>query len=253
MPTTFKNPPGRPPISSNLFREEKIPTFTLSLGRINLRLDRRASRYGSKKFCLCPRPALSLPRKQRYDGITQGVVQNRRRPVEQPHDGAQASRRTVSPNAVTMSDAYRVTLYGSLAATGKGHLTDTAILSVLEPLAPTRNRLETGGRAALPPQRHAVRRAERQAMSSDSWTIYSIGGGALANETSRLETPHSIYPLTTVSEIKAWCSHEGKTYWEYVTDCEGPEIWDYLDEIWTVMCADDPARPEQRRRTARRA
>ena len=58
----------------------------------------------------------------------------------------------------------------------------------------------------------------------------------LANETSRLETPHSIYPLTTVSEIKAWCSHEGKTYWEYVTDCEGPEIWDYLDEIWTVMC-----------------
>ena len=71
---------------------------------------------------------------------------------------------------------------------------------------------------------------------TDSWTIYSIGGGALANETSRLETPHSIYPLTTVSEIKAWCSHEGKTYWEYVTDCEGPEIWDYLDEIWTVMC-----------------
>src|SRR5690554_7211717 len=30
-----------------------------------------------------------------------------------------------------------VTLYGSLAATGKGHLTDEAILSVLEPLAPT--------------------------------------------------------------------------------------------------------------------
>lgn len=34
-------------------------------------------------------------------------------------------------------DSYRVTLYGSLAATGKGHLTDMAILSVLEPIAPT--------------------------------------------------------------------------------------------------------------------
>ena len=34
-------------------------------------------------------------------------------------------------------DSYRVTLYGSLAATGKGHLTDVAILSVLEPIAPT--------------------------------------------------------------------------------------------------------------------
>ena len=35
------------------------------------------------------------------------------------------------------AEAYRVTLYGSLAATGKGHLTHSAILSVLEPLAPT--------------------------------------------------------------------------------------------------------------------
>ena len=33
-------------------------------------------------------------------------------------------------------DMFRVTLYGSLAATGKGHLTDTAIRAVLEPVAP---------------------------------------------------------------------------------------------------------------------
>ena len=32
---------------------------------------------------------------------------------------------------------YEVTLYGSLAATGRGHLTDKAILEVLEPAAPT--------------------------------------------------------------------------------------------------------------------
>ena len=35
------------------------------------------------------------------------------------------------------ADRYKVTLYGSLAATGKGHMTDVAILSVLEPVAPT--------------------------------------------------------------------------------------------------------------------
>nr|WP_262501337.1 serine dehydratase beta chain [Porphyromonas cangingivalis] len=33
--------------------------------------------------------------------------------------------------------SYKVTLYGALAATGKGHLTDVAILGVLAPLAPT--------------------------------------------------------------------------------------------------------------------
>ena len=34
--------------------------------------------------------------------------------------------------------SFEVTLYGSLAATGKGHLTDVAILEVLEPHAPVK-------------------------------------------------------------------------------------------------------------------
>lgn len=33
--------------------------------------------------------------------------------------------------------AFQVTLYGSLAATGKGHMTDVAILDTLQPHAPT--------------------------------------------------------------------------------------------------------------------
>ena len=32
---------------------------------------------------------------------------------------------------------FNVTLYGSLAATGKGHMTDAAILEVLQPVAKT--------------------------------------------------------------------------------------------------------------------
>lgn len=133
------------------------------------------------------------------------------------------------------AESYRVTLYGSLAATGKGHLTDTAILSTLQPQAPT----EIVWRADITPSFHPngmLFEALRGGEVVDDWTIYSIGGGALANETSRLEVPQSIYPLTTISEIKAWCYHEGKTYWEYVHDCEGPEIWDYLDTVWTTMC-----------------
>ena len=38
----------------------------------------------------------------------------------------------------SLPNRFRVTLYGSLAATGKGHMTDVAILDVLEPLAPTK-------------------------------------------------------------------------------------------------------------------
>ena len=132
-------------------------------------------------------------------------------------------------------DSYRVTLYGSLAATGKGHLTDVAILSVLEPAAPTR--IVWKPEVVLPFHPNGMLfEGLKGDEVVDSWTIYSVGGGALANEASRLETPRSIYPLSTISEIKEWCYHEGKTFWEYVSDCEGPEIWGYLDEIWTVMC-----------------
>ena len=133
-------------------------------------------------------------------------------------------------------DAYRVTHYGSLAATGKGHLTDVAILSVLEPAAPTR--IVWKPEVVLPFHPNGMLfEGLKGDEVVDSWTIYSVGGGALANEASRLETPRSIYPLSTISEIKEWCYHEGKTFWEYVSDCEGPEIWDYLDTVWETMCA----------------
>ena len=133
-------------------------------------------------------------------------------------------------------DAYRVTLYGSLAATGKGHLTDVAILSVLEPVAPTQ--IVWKPEVVLPFHPNGMLfEGLKGGQVVDAWTIFSVGGGALANEASRLETPQSIYPQSTISEIKEWCYHEGKTFWEYVSDCEGPEIWDYLDTVWETMCA----------------
>ena len=133
------------------------------------------------------------------------------------------------------AEAYRVTLYGSLAATGKGHLTHSAILSVLEPLAPT----EIVWKADVVLDFHPngmLFEAMKGGEVCDSWTIFSVGGGSLANENTIEDTPKSIYPLTTIQEIKEWCYNEGKTYWEYVEECEGKEIWDFLDNIWTVMC-----------------
>ncbi len=132
-------------------------------------------------------------------------------------------------------DAYRVTLYGSLAATGKGHLTDVAIRSVLELIAPTEIVWKSDVTLPFHPN-GMLYEGLRGGEVVDNWTIYSVGGGALANETTRSELPRSVYPMSTIAEIKQWCYDEGKTYWEYVDACEGPEIWDYLDHIWTVMC-----------------
>ena len=43
--------------------------------------------------------------------------------------------------------------------------------------------------------------------------------------------------MNTLTDILEWCQRTGRTYWEYVEECEGPEIWDYLAEVWRTMRA----------------
>lgn len=131
---------------------------------------------------------------------------------------------------------FEVTLFGSLAATGRGHFTDRAILDVLEPAATTeiRWRPET----FLPFHPNGMQFDSFYGDSKeprDSWRIYSIGGGSLANEDTAAAPPARIYEMSTITDIQAWCERTGRSYWEYVEMCEGPGIWDYLDRVWTVM------------------
>lgn len=69
-----------------------------------------------------------------------------------------------------------------------------------------------------------------------NWTVYSIGGGALAenNETSTIESPE-VYDMHLMTEILGWCEQTGRSYWEYVKQCEEEDIWDYLAEVWSTM------------------
>ena len=48
------------------------------------------------------------------------------------------------------------------------------------------------------------------------------------------ETPE-VYPLNNLSDIMEWCQESGRAYWEYVEQCEGPGIWEYLREVWKTM------------------
>lgn len=134
---------------------------------------------------------------------------------------------------------FNVTLYGSLAATGKGHLTDQALLKVLEPVAPTA--IEWLPKTFLPFHPNALKldAYDENDKIVDSRTVYSVGGGALSDGQNIIgltaDQGKDIYPMTTMSQIMDWCEKTGKSYWEYVEDCEGPEIWDYLEEVWKVM------------------
>ena len=131
---------------------------------------------------------------------------------------------------------FDVVLYGSLAATGKGHMTDVAILRVLEEQGPTEIHWEPQTR--LPYHPNAMRFAVREADGSlsDEWVVYSIGGGALSQGPHDAVEHKRVYPLTTMDDIMHWCNDTGCSLWEYVEKHEGPKIWDYLGKVWQVMC-----------------
>jgi len=130
---------------------------------------------------------------------------------------------------------YRVTLYGSLAATGKGHLTDVAIKSSLEPFAPVEFIWLPEIVLDFHPNGMKFEALDSNNKVFDEWTIFSVGGGALANENMKAEDKPQIYDMNSMTEILDWCKKTGMTYWEYVEKMEDADIWDYLREVWATM------------------
>lgn len=130
---------------------------------------------------------------------------------------------------------YEVTLYGSLAATGKGHMTDAAILGVLEPLAPVE--LVWKPDEVLPFHTNGMKFKAFDAAGNEmlAKTVYSIGGGDILEEGQSREPSKSIYPLNKIKDIQQWCEESGRSYWEFVDQYEDSGIWDYLAEVWSVM------------------
>ncbi len=135
------------------------------------------------------------------------------------------------PNAA----AFEVTLYGSLAATGKGHMTDWAILNALQ--APTEIVWQPDIIPSFHPNGMLFKAFDSQKQLLGEWKVYSIGGGNLAEEGKQSEQP-DIYPLSKMTDILNWCEQRGRTYWEYVYEYENStEIEDYMREVWHVMQA----------------
>ena len=152
-----------------------------------------------------------------------------------------SSSHTMAPHAAVLqfkekhpnAASFRVTLYGSLAATGRGHRTDKALQDGAAPIP-----VEIVWRPdkVLPFHTNGMyfEALNADGNTIDDWTIYSVGGGALANETMR-EADEQVYSMSTLAEILPYIEREGLTYWEYVEQCEGEGIWEYLQDMWQVM------------------
>lgn len=78
--------------------------------------------------------------------------------------------------------AYRVTLYGSLAATGRGHLTDAAITDVLAKSAPVTIEWRPQEVLSRHPNGMMFEALDEDGAVMRSWTTFSVGGGALSDD-----------------------------------------------------------------------
>lgn len=138
------------------------------------------------------------------------------------------------------SDAKKieVILYGSLAATGRGHMTDTAIKEVFG--GDDRLNIIWQPSVFLPYHPNGMKFSayDEDGNLCGEWTVYSVGGGTLSEgDTPKwLQDSHEdVYEKNYLSEIMTWCNNHGRNYWEYVKESENSDIWDYLMEVWNMM------------------
>ena len=151
------------------------------------------------------------------------------------------------------TDHLHVTLYGSLAATGKGHLTDIAINEAFATWGWTdKETLECKTRRdgdvtiewkpdenlQVHPNGMKIASVNMDGDLYDRWTYYSIGGGDIICMEHPLESEENgdIYEMTTLTDILEWCNNTGKNFWEYVDETEGKDgVWEHLELVWKVM------------------
>ncbi len=131
------------------------------------------------------------------------------------------------------ADRIVVTLYGSLAKTGKGHRTDYIIEKTL---APVQTEILFDLERTDLPHPNTLRFSVYSGGSLvDDLTVLSVGGGEIRFAGEDLSAKARIYPLHTFAEIAAHCRDRGIRLWQYVQEVEGEEIWAYLREIWHCM------------------
>ena len=130
------------------------------------------------------------------------------------------------------ADSFVVRLYGSLAKTGEGHGTDSVIRSVLPNVT-----IEFDVQTECDHPNTMQLNAYMGGVCTTNMLVYSVGGGAI-KVVGREDTEGAeIYPLNTLSDIRAYCEEKGISLYEYVYACEGEEIKDYLLEVWETMKA----------------
>lgn len=136
-------------------------------------------------------------------------------------------------NKNSEANRFEVYLYGSLAWTGEGHLTNKIIEEVLEP-EKTNIIFDTDFKCTVHPNTMDLV-AFKNNNEIDRQRVYSVGGGTIEIEGQEKEKIPNIYKLTTFDEIKEYCIKNNKTLADFVFEVEDDTFKEYLKEVWNTM------------------
>ena len=151
-----------------------------------------------------------------------------------------SSSHTIGPYNATKYVLYKyknakqidVTLYGSLASTGKGHLTDYIIDLELKDVI---HHIFFNNKKKM---KHPNTMVFEITLSNDKKVkevIESIGGGAIHTKDEKKIKPIDVYPHQSLKEILEHCNKRGYKLEDYVLRHEGEMVLDYIDEIIKTM------------------
>ena len=137
-------------------------------------------------------------------------------------------------NKYSNADKFKIILYGSLALTGKGHLTDYIIRKTLEGYE-VEIQFDTKTNCNVHPNTFDIF-AYKEDKLLDTWRIYSIGGGSFKIQNKQDISIEKIYKHKTFNEIKEYIKENNIELYDYVCFIEGREkITTFLTEVWETM------------------
>ena len=149
--------------------------------------------------------------------------------------GPERAARLFAASLAAKPARIRVTLYGSLAATGRGHWTDRTLIRALDPL---RVEVVFDTRTGHLPHPNTLKfeAYDTSGKLVRDWTVCSIGGGNLREANGRPVAPSDAvsYPVANIAEAMDYCRAHDLTFWQLVEQTEH-DLWPRLETIWNAM------------------
>ncbi|MDP0487910.1 MAG: L-serine ammonia-lyase [Fusobacterium sp. JB019] len=135
---------------------------------------------------------------------------------------------------VSNAEKYKVELYGSLALTGKGHLTDWIVEKTL---GKEKTEIIWKPEFIHPFHPNAMKffAYDKNGDEIKNWLVFSVGGGTIIEEGQERNSRSTVYPLKKMDDILEWCESNKKELWEYVFQYEDKNIKLFLLDIWQAM------------------